>query len=187
MPRKYKLNTNTNSTSDIDPSVTKAVKNATPLTAAFAELVMSKIAKNDEVELDDEAKKIQDIFNKRPSSVPADWLASLLEAVTGYKPTTVTNTSYKTGDTFLATDGKVYAVITNTGSTAYGVGATGTTYATATGNSKGIPGTVPTTAQVGLFAKDFLKVDGKTFVKYVNGTLGTSALSILLDSVDGVL
>jgi hypothetical protein len=158
-------------------STAKAVANATPVSHAFAQVIMDKYSPDVEA---DEHNDIQALFDKWPNDVTTQRLAELTEVLTGYKPTV--DNSAQIGSLFKL-NGKIYATFNVQGGYAYGVSANGKSntissfYLPGSNKANGV-----TRSEAGLFAKELLSAAGSDLLASV-ATYGAPAVTTFLKAI----
>jgi len=182
MTRKFKIAQPNN---NIDPSVTKAVNDSTPLVHSFAELIMSNYTKAEDTKpLGAIEQSIQDLFDKWPSNdLFTKRMAEFTEIMLDFKPKLKGN-DLKFGKLYKMND-TLWVVIHNNGGTFYGVNASLTNYTTISQATETGEGTVHyvSLAEVGEFAKALLSTKGETLLNYVVKTFGAPGLAALLANI----
>lgn len=176
MSRKFTINRNSQPAT---PSTAKAVANATPVTHAFAQVIMDKYTPDvDQAEDND----IQSLFDKWPNDETTQRLAQLTELLTGYKP--LFNGIAKIG-TLFKVGGKVYATFFVQSGYIYGLtpSAKGVAVSSVYVDNSGVPkANAVTRAEAGLFSKELLSVAGSDVLSAV-ASYGGPAVSTFLKAI----
>jgi len=188
---KFPINSKTTKF-NIDPEIIKNSENASELTKAVVELIMANLKKSEgnQTELSETEAKLKNLFASWPNNVNTQQLAQLTEILTGFNPSPAS--TFKLGDVVMVGNSRIPMLVvgfSNPYHYALSLGISDTSLAMSTigpGYTSAVPAT---TAETGLFAKDFLKVDGVTLIGMLNNNLTSILAKKFISEIgfDGVL